>query len=461
MTHDEAQKLLGVDGSETDRELRRAYLRAVKRHPPERDGEQFARVREAYELLRDGACHAPAPPVRVPIPVPAPVAEPEPEPEPDLEAELEGLEPGSDAAVEKSRELVERFPRSAAAHWSLEEQLDLGDREPEAVDALHDAHRAGLDGFLESLLWRAPERVSDAELLAAEASLGGAVRTRIAAAWCARGRPVRASRLLRRQLEAARLEDETPPYAATVVEVVFELLSRGRFKSARRLEASFRAWLAHSGPGWLDSRSGGLWALACELLRVEPELDPELVTAMARDLAWAGEDAAPSMDEVVIYRASRRRRAKQAVPVLARHAPNLHRLFAELLAPPRAASTGSGKASWGWIVLVVLGINAARVCTKVETPESRVASPPPPTDPLVIEHLARTASLAADPEAARLAVELRRQIERKDCPAARRTFRSLSAADAGVLGAGSAVMLDAVRAEIDYICPSAPEPGDD
>jgi hypothetical protein len=32
-------------------ELRRAYLRAVKAHSPERDPEGFQRVRAAYELL--------------------------------------------------------------------------------------------------------------------------------------------------------------------------------------------------------------------------------------------------------------------------------------------------------------------------------------------------------------------------------------------------------------------------
>lgn len=32
-------------------QLRRAYLRAIKKHKPERDPEGFRRVRDAYELL--------------------------------------------------------------------------------------------------------------------------------------------------------------------------------------------------------------------------------------------------------------------------------------------------------------------------------------------------------------------------------------------------------------------------
>ena len=45
--------VLGVDASATDEQVRAAYVRKVKQHPPDRDQEQFERVRDAYELLRD------------------------------------------------------------------------------------------------------------------------------------------------------------------------------------------------------------------------------------------------------------------------------------------------------------------------------------------------------------------------------------------------------------------------
>ncbi|NOY93995.1 MAG: J domain-containing protein [Deltaproteobacteria bacterium] len=53
MTSDEARERLGVAAEVAGRELKRAYLRAVKRCSPERDPERFALLREAYEFLRE------------------------------------------------------------------------------------------------------------------------------------------------------------------------------------------------------------------------------------------------------------------------------------------------------------------------------------------------------------------------------------------------------------------------
>jgi len=50
----EAAALLDVDVDAEPRALRRAYRRAVRNHPPDRDPEGFARIRAAYELL-DGS----------------------------------------------------------------------------------------------------------------------------------------------------------------------------------------------------------------------------------------------------------------------------------------------------------------------------------------------------------------------------------------------------------------------
>ena len=53
MTPDDPRRVLDVTRDATDEEIRAAYLRLVKQHPPDRDPAQFERVRDAYERLRD------------------------------------------------------------------------------------------------------------------------------------------------------------------------------------------------------------------------------------------------------------------------------------------------------------------------------------------------------------------------------------------------------------------------
>jgi curved DNA-binding protein CbpA len=45
--------VLGVSGEATDAQVRSAYLRKIKEFPPDRCPDEFERVRDAYEMLRD------------------------------------------------------------------------------------------------------------------------------------------------------------------------------------------------------------------------------------------------------------------------------------------------------------------------------------------------------------------------------------------------------------------------
>jgi curved DNA-binding protein CbpA len=45
--------VLGVRADAGDAEIRSAYLRKVKQFPPDRSPEEFERVRDAYDVLRD------------------------------------------------------------------------------------------------------------------------------------------------------------------------------------------------------------------------------------------------------------------------------------------------------------------------------------------------------------------------------------------------------------------------
>lgn len=46
-------EILGIDEDADDEAIKKAYLRAVRACPPERDADAFRRVREAYELISD------------------------------------------------------------------------------------------------------------------------------------------------------------------------------------------------------------------------------------------------------------------------------------------------------------------------------------------------------------------------------------------------------------------------
>jgi len=45
--------ILEVEERANDAEIREAYLRGVRLHPPDRDAEGFRRVREAFEVISD------------------------------------------------------------------------------------------------------------------------------------------------------------------------------------------------------------------------------------------------------------------------------------------------------------------------------------------------------------------------------------------------------------------------
>ena len=53
MTHDDPRQVLGIPPEAGDEEIRAAYLSKVKEYPPDRAPQEFEKVRDAYETLRD------------------------------------------------------------------------------------------------------------------------------------------------------------------------------------------------------------------------------------------------------------------------------------------------------------------------------------------------------------------------------------------------------------------------
>ncbi len=52
-TQTAACAVLGVASDADDQAIRQAYLEQVRLHPPDKQPEQFERIRDAYEILRD------------------------------------------------------------------------------------------------------------------------------------------------------------------------------------------------------------------------------------------------------------------------------------------------------------------------------------------------------------------------------------------------------------------------
>jgi DnaJ-class molecular chaperone len=53
MSESEARQILDVAQAAGEEAIRAAYLRKVAEFPPERDPEQFEKIRDAYAVLRD------------------------------------------------------------------------------------------------------------------------------------------------------------------------------------------------------------------------------------------------------------------------------------------------------------------------------------------------------------------------------------------------------------------------
>ena len=49
----DARQVLDISVDAGEEEIRAAYIRRVKEHPPDRSPEEFERIRDAYESLRD------------------------------------------------------------------------------------------------------------------------------------------------------------------------------------------------------------------------------------------------------------------------------------------------------------------------------------------------------------------------------------------------------------------------
>ncbi len=54
--NEDPKRILGILEDANEEEIRAAYLKKIKKYPPERSPEEFERVRDAYKILSDPRC---------------------------------------------------------------------------------------------------------------------------------------------------------------------------------------------------------------------------------------------------------------------------------------------------------------------------------------------------------------------------------------------------------------------
>ncbi len=402
MTFGEALAQIGVEPDIDAKELRRAYLRAVKLHPPERDAEGFRRVREAYELLQ--------------------------------------VELGMRQAMAGDGVVVDSMPVSTSLQLEIPENDAL-----EPPDA--DAEETGS--------WRQQfdPASADEDEEAEPLEVGDAA----AYAWLERGRPVEAERTLVRQLAAHREYGARPPSGHVVVQTLLTLLSKGKRHAFAKLLRETRAWLDGFGhPEQFAGETVAVWALLDELDGVRRRLDPELVRLIATAmLDWdvVKQDAALSS-----YRKAKPRSAAAAARLLEAKAPGLYKQFGGALARdakaklrPQPENRGRGGMTWPVWILLMVGINIARVCAE-DKPTN--ASRPVTARQLAVAPPYVPDAATTEFRAARLSVEA--ALQRHDCVAAR---ASVTRAYPKLGSRNQAREMDELARRVDDECSSSLEGG--
>ncbi|MCC6526808.1 MAG: hypothetical protein IT373_29435 [Polyangiaceae bacterium] len=367
MTFDEALRELGIDAGADAPSVRRAYLRAARRHSPERDPEGFLRVRQALECVSAelGSGQSSGRPAR---------------PEPDgAEPPADALEPSAvearaadtadDAAAPPPRvESEERIaagrraararPDSADAWEELVDALESAGHTDEAAQALCDAERAGAPGFAERILYDVPERASPELLCRAERATSPWLRLAAAAALRQRGETVRAAKILTGLLADADDGSLPPPVVWGYLDTLQALLAAREHDAALGLRDGLAREFAPGSELAVLAPHAERWALANELLAVYPFVPPPLWSPLLAPLA--ARPQGPAEREVRAFAAERPLVAAHLAHELEHRAPALFATFGAALAPPEPAWQSWARRAprnvviLGWVLALLL-----------------------------------------------------------------------------------------------------------
>jgi len=306
VTRGEAHEILGTDDDTSVDAIRRAYLRAVKAHPPERDPDGFQRVREAYELLR-------APAAQIPVTDAPRTAFNE-----LLASYWDAVDEGHHHASD------EVFERLRAEHGDEDEVRWLEFERASDEERPDIARRHGDPDMLRSAILFDPDAFSDEELLAAD---NGSL----------------ASLLLERGLVDAVVERLRTRESHDVLGLLgaLEVMAAGAREAGSALA---RAWFTRERtltPRRLENEALVI-LMAEQLLALPASFPDDAFAALARGVL---EREVPTVEALFAHHAgAARRRARRQ---LRTHAPDLVRRRSAEPAPYQRGSGESKPSGWG------------------------------------------------------------------------------------------------------------------
>ncbi len=449
-------ELLEVSANVESRVLRRAYLRAVKRHPPERDPEGFARVREAFELCR---VHAVWPS--------ASVAPPSPSVQPSRALLDRSYEPEitPQEQLTRAEQAIEQEPEDPAAFWAKFDALcALGDDEATLAWLRH-GRTEGVENCLQQLAASAPHTL-DHDDVAALLELWP-FPTHLARALSRRAGE-RVAELLEQAMQSQEerqrsigpeeVGDASPRFwSGHAIDVILELVAQADFRTAQRL---YRRLRLHEQRVASPTRvEGARWLLTTELMELPPSFPKRARARLGQAILALFDDPEqrPAAARLRLRGALRAR----AVGQLKHAAPNLHALIAEdtAAAPPSKRSP----IGIGLLALILLS-GLMRLCTHTTSPSTASLRQPHGMLRLPVLPHVELSFASSDPAEFSRLQEAILDIHDRRCPGAGplvcADLRAFSRAFSAQRCADARVALDAARADRAAYEHAIPEPAD-
>lgn len=356
LTLSAAFEILELPAGADRKTARRAYLRLLKTHKPERDPEGFQRIRAAYDRIADAGDWEWAQTLQTESGT-EPPAEPIHDPSSDKYGEWDERvkAAGLEEAVALAREAVADLPRYADAHWLLYRKLVEAGKRDEAAQTLREAHERGLPGFWGVLVATHGDALTELEV----EELGDSVSSwQLAKIQLARERFEEASAAFARVMEAASAEFRAAPPAFSVLDFILDL-AVGSPERARAAYGGWAGWLVESGTrveGW----SVPTHALTRELMSLPETFPSELFCAFAK--AIRDGDPGDIRDELAAWKRKHPLSRNTATRELVnRRVPNL-RAFAQLRDAPRRTTPPASRIQLLSILLAFVLLALARKC---------------------------------------------------------------------------------------------------